>query len=159
MRCTEELRVPAGLDSWRMTGFISRCQLSSTFVGCCSRCRLRLTFRSSCRLVHLRIVVHRTMNRPNPFFPQMCVKPRSRTFPACFPLFVPGFVRQSVRTRSGASCRDGAPDQTAKVLKRKLSKELGRTLRSDQEGRQVIEKYGGQCRTRTCDLLLVRQAL
>src|SRR5438876_10882251 len=34
-----------------------------------------LTSRSLARM-RLRIVVRRTMNRPNPFFPLMCVKPR-----------------------------------------------------------------------------------
>ena len=32
-------------------------------------------------------------------------------------------------------------------------------LRFESEDAQVVEKNGGQCRARTCDLLLVRQAL
>ena len=37
--------------------------------SCCLTCR-------SLARMRLRIVVRRTMNRPNPFFPLMCVKPR-----------------------------------------------------------------------------------
>jgi hypothetical protein len=68
--------------------------LSVWGTGSCMRSRsCCLTCRSLARM-RLRIVVRRTMNRPNPFFALMCVKP-SRTFPACLPLFVPGFVRQT----------------------------------------------------------------
>jgi hypothetical protein len=64
--------------------------------------------------MRLRIVVRRTMNRPDPFFPLMCVKPGKSNVSDLPPLYVSASVRRICRTRSDAPCLDGVQAKQAR---------------------------------------------